>query len=65
MGKTASMAFDPYEPYGPVVETTVRVATWNIWGRYGDWPARQAAFESELQREDPAIIRPCRASPGP
>ena len=56
MGKTAAMAFDPYEPYGPVVETTVRVAMWNIWGRYGDWPARQAAIESELQREDPDIV---------
>ncbi len=32
------MSFDPYAPYGPLVESTVRVVTWNVWGRYGPDP---------------------------
>jgi endonuclease/exonuclease/phosphatase family metal-dependent hydrolase len=50
------MAFDPYEPYGPVVDTTVRIVTWNVWGRYGEWDARQRALEAELQRVQPDIV---------
>ena len=42
------MAFDQYMPYGPVVETAVRVVTWNVWGRYGSWEERQLALEAEL-----------------
>lgn len=42
------MSFDPCMPYGPVVETTMRVVTWNIWGRYGRWEERQVALEAEL-----------------
>lgn len=42
------MSFDPYAPYGPLVETTVRVVTWNVWGRYGDWQDRQARIERVL-----------------
>ena len=37
------MSFDPLAPYGPVIESTVRVVTWNVWGRFGaDWEGRQA-----------------------
>jgi endonuclease/exonuclease/phosphatase family metal-dependent hydrolase len=50
------MAFDPYQPYGPVVDTTVRVVTWNVWGRYGEWEARQAALDAELARVEPDIV---------
>jgi endonuclease/exonuclease/phosphatase family metal-dependent hydrolase len=50
------MAFDPYQPYGPVVETTVRVVTWNVWGRYGEFDARQAALDAELTRVEPDIV---------
>jgi endonuclease/exonuclease/phosphatase family metal-dependent hydrolase len=50
------MAFDPYEPYGAVVESTVRVATWNVWGRYGDWDLRQAGLEDALAAESPDIV---------
>jgi hypothetical protein len=42
------MSFDPYEPYGPVVQSTMRVATWNVWGQYGDWEQRQVAIEDVL-----------------
>jgi endonuclease/exonuclease/phosphatase family metal-dependent hydrolase len=50
------MSFDPYQPYGPLVETKVRVVTWNTWGRFGDADARQRALEDELQRVDPDIV---------
>jgi endonuclease/exonuclease/phosphatase family metal-dependent hydrolase len=50
------VAFDPYQPYGPVVESTLRVVTWNVWGRYGLWEARQAAIESELRKERPDVV---------
>jgi endonuclease/exonuclease/phosphatase family metal-dependent hydrolase len=51
------VSFDPYAPYGPVVETAVRVVTWNVWGRYGSGhAARQAALEDVLARVQPDVI---------
>ena len=42
--KTHAMAFDPYAPYGPLVESTLRVVSWNVWGRYGEhWAERGSA----------------------
>ena len=35
-----STAYDP--GYGPLVTTRVRIATWNLWGRYGPWQQRIA-----------------------
>jgi len=51
------VAFDPYAPYGPLVESTVRVATWNVWGRHGqDWEQRQAGIEDALAQVDPDLV---------
>jgi endonuclease/exonuclease/phosphatase family metal-dependent hydrolase len=51
------VSFDPYAPYGPVVESTVRVVTWNVWGRYGSGhAARQLALEDVLARVQPDVI---------
>jgi endonuclease/exonuclease/phosphatase family metal-dependent hydrolase len=50
------VSFDPYEPYGPVVETTMRVVTWNVWGRYGDWKQRQAGIEDLLAGAEPDVV---------
>jgi endonuclease/exonuclease/phosphatase family metal-dependent hydrolase len=50
------MSFDHYAPYGAVVESTVRVVTWNVWGRYGQWRERQAAIEEALVAMSPDII---------
>jgi endonuclease/exonuclease/phosphatase family metal-dependent hydrolase len=50
------MSFDPYEPYGPVVETTMRVVTWNVWGRYGEWQQRQAGIEDVLAGVSPDVV---------
>jgi len=50
------VSFDQYAPYGPIVETTLRVATWNVWGRYGQWQERQAAIEDALVARSPDIV---------
>ena len=34
----------------------LRVATWNIWWRYGQWQARHAAIRATLQRIRPDIV---------
>jgi endonuclease/exonuclease/phosphatase family metal-dependent hydrolase len=51
------VSFDPYAPYGPLIESTIRLVTWNVWGRYGaDWPARQAALEQALEETAPDLV---------
>jgi endonuclease/exonuclease/phosphatase family metal-dependent hydrolase len=50
------VAFDPYAPYGDVVETTLRVVTWNVWGRYGQWELREAGLEDTLRQLDADIV---------
>jgi endonuclease/exonuclease/phosphatase family metal-dependent hydrolase len=46
--------FDP--GYGALVETRVRIATWNLWGRYGPWEARIPAIEASLRTSDADIV---------
>src|SRR5690349_2004679 len=50
------MSFDPLEPYGPLLETTVRVAHWNVWANFGPWQARYAVIIDELRRVDADIV---------
>ena len=46
-----------YDPgYGPLVETRVRVVTWNLWGRYGPWQQREPAITATLRALDPDIV---------
>jgi endonuclease/exonuclease/phosphatase family metal-dependent hydrolase len=33
----------------------MRVLTWNLWWRFGDWPGRQLAIEATLEREAPDV----------
>ena len=48
---------DTWDPgYGPLVTTRVRVATWNIWARYGPWEARAPVIESTLRGVDADIV---------
>jgi endonuclease/exonuclease/phosphatase family metal-dependent hydrolase len=51
-----SFVSDPYAPYGPLVDTTVRVVVWNVWSRYGDWGRRQAGIEDILVRTAPDLV---------
>jgi endonuclease/exonuclease/phosphatase family metal-dependent hydrolase len=41
--------------YGPLVDTRVRIATWNLWGRYGPWAERMQPIE-ETMRDTAADI---------
>ncbi|MGY6501944.1 MAG: endonuclease/exonuclease/phosphatase family protein [Acidimicrobiales bacterium] len=43
-------------PYGELIETTVRVLSWNIWWRFGPWEARLPAIAATLARIDPDIV---------
>jgi len=47
---------DPYRPYGPPVTTTMRIVTWNVWGRYGNWEQRQAGIEDVLAVAAPDVV---------
>ena len=42
--------------FGTLIETTVRVVSWNIWWRFGPWEARQPAIIETLRRLDPDIV---------
>jgi endonuclease/exonuclease/phosphatase family metal-dependent hydrolase len=51
------MSLNPYAPYGPLASSTIRVVTWNVWGRYGaDCEARQAVLEQTLEQTAPDLI---------
>jgi endonuclease/exonuclease/phosphatase family metal-dependent hydrolase len=51
------MSFNPYAPYGPLASSTIRVVTWNVWGRYGaDCEVRQAALEQTLEQTAPDLV---------
>lgn len=38
----------PPQFYGALIETTVRVVTWNVWGLYGPWQERESAVVAAL-----------------
>lgn len=42
--------------HGPLIETTIRVATWNLWWRFGPWPERFPAIVATLQAADPDVV---------
>jgi endonuclease/exonuclease/phosphatase family metal-dependent hydrolase len=46
----------PPRSYGPVIETTLRIITWNVWGRYGPWREREAAIVATLRNARPDIV---------
>ena len=46
----------PPRSYGPLIETTVQVVTWNVWGRYGPWEEREAAIVATLRGADPDLV---------
>jgi endonuclease/exonuclease/phosphatase family metal-dependent hydrolase len=43
-------------PYGELVETRLRVLTWNLWWRFGPWEARQPAIEATIAALDADVI---------
>ena len=46
-----------YDPgYGPLVTTRMRIATWNLWGRYGPWEARLPVIVENLRTIDADVV---------
>jgi endonuclease/exonuclease/phosphatase family metal-dependent hydrolase len=43
-------------PYGPLLDTRLRVLTWNLWHRFGPWEARRPAIAATLARLDADVI---------
>ncbi len=46
----------PPRLYGRLIETAVRVITWNVWGPYGPWPDREAAIPATLRNARPDMV---------
>jgi endonuclease/exonuclease/phosphatase family metal-dependent hydrolase len=46
----------PHGPFGPLLDTHVRVLTWNLWWRFGPWEARRPAITATLARLDADIV---------
>ncbi len=44
------------QPYGELIETTARVMTWNLWGRFGPWEQRGPAIAEVLRQVDPDVV---------
>lgn len=51
---TEPTAYDP--GFGPLVQTRVRIATWNLWGRYGPWEARLPVIIENLSAINADIL---------
>ncbi len=41
--------------FGPLIETTMRVVSWNLWWRFGPWEERFPAIVSTLRDLDPDV----------
>src|SRR2546430_13804816 len=39
-----------------LIDTRLRVATWNVWWRFGPWAERQPAIAETLRRIDADVI---------
>ena len=51
-----SLPIDPLRPYGPLLESRLRLVTWNVWGRYGPWREREAAITATLAAAQPDVV---------
>jgi endonuclease/exonuclease/phosphatase family metal-dependent hydrolase len=47
---------DPLSSFGPLVESRVRLVSWNVWGRYGPWERRQPAIGTALAACEPDVV---------
>src|SRR6185312_6967037 len=42
--------------YGTLLDTSVRIVTWNIWARYGPWERRAPVILETLRGLEPDIV---------
>lgn len=47
---------DTEGPYGTLIDTRLRVLTWNLWHRFGPWEARRPAIAATLARLDADVV---------
>jgi endonuclease/exonuclease/phosphatase family metal-dependent hydrolase len=47
---------DTEGPYGTLIESRLRVLTWNLWWRFGPWEARRPAIAATLARLEADVI---------
>ncbi|CAN5577849.1 hypothetical protein BH20ACT2_BH20ACT2_19080 [soil metagenome] len=47
---------DDLIPYGPLIDTRLRVLSWNLWWRFGPWEARRPAIAATLADLDPDLV---------
>jgi endonuclease/exonuclease/phosphatase family metal-dependent hydrolase len=47
---------EPEGPYGTLIDTRLRVLTWNLWHRFGPWEARRPAIAATLARLDADVV---------
>lgn len=47
---------EPHPRFGDIVQTHVRVVSWNVWWRFGPWQARQPAVAATLAELDADVI---------
>jgi endonuclease/exonuclease/phosphatase family metal-dependent hydrolase len=48
---------EPVNPrFGPLLDTRLRVLTWNVWGRGGPWEARLEAIARTLEAAQPDLV---------
>ncbi|MFC4121241.1 endonuclease/exonuclease/phosphatase family protein [Nonomuraea zeae] len=44
------------EPYGPLIDTRVRLLTWNVWGEYGPHAERTRQIEKVVRELSPDVV---------
>ena len=43
-------------PYGALLDTRLRVLSWNLWWRFGPWKERAPAIEASIRALDPDVV---------
>ena len=43
-------------PFGALIETRLRLVSWNIWCRFGPWEARRPVIAATLAGVEPDIV---------
>ena len=46
---STAITMSPTTPYGPLVQSRVRIVTWNLWWRLGEWKRRAEAIARTLE----------------
>ena len=39
-----------------LIESSLRIMTWNVWWRYGPWRERFSAIQAMIEAADPDIV---------